>query len=276
MIITLAFAIMAAYGFKFISEKIGALNKSQAVKVGVLALISIMVLAGLLHLRFPRGSHPTWLCILDSSFYASLGKQQGNFAVLDLPAVENNRSSDPAHYPAKAMLTTMYSHKPIIGGYVSRWTAQEMDSEYIIPLAVEATNLEATGNPSYFSPISENYTDQTILLMRLDNISYVTVDKSAFAPYGLDSMEHYLITVFGNPVYQGTTSIIAFSTAAAVGQPMYQGFVGYPEFAYWNMTAYEGKYFWVPNGDGPIEVYAPYPQANVSAGGQEGRKQELT
>lgn len=264
LVISLAFAVMAAYGIKFISEKIRLLGKRQAIKLGVFAVISVMILAESatppLSAAF-ASQVSTNLRV--SNFYVSLGTQKGSFAILELPMLLDYDTGFGAFYSGKAELTTIYSDKPVVGGYINRETVQGEDSVYAIPLTTQAIELETTGNPFYSSPINENYTNQTVLFIHLDNISFVTVDKTAFNPYSLASMENYMEHVFGNPVYQDG-GIIAYSTANAVARSPYHGFVGYAEFAYWNMTFYNGKSFWIPKGNGTMEVYAPYSQANGS------------
>ena len=86
LVISLAFAVMAAYGIKFISEKIRLLGKRQAIKLGVFAVISVMILAESatppLSAAF-ASQVSTNLRV--SNFYVSLGTQKGSFAILELP-----------------------------------------------------------------------------------------------------------------------------------------------------------------------------------------------
>jgi len=215
LIVSLAFAVMASYGMRFILEKAGSVSKSRLAGLGILAAVAIIILA---ETAAPPLSAPfaaqVSTNISASSFYSSLGQQKGAFAVLVLPIVPDYASVDPVFYPSKAMLTTVYSHKPIIGGYLSRETLREEESGYNIPLALGATELEEGHGSAYFY---QNYTNATVYAMHQDNISFVTVDKAAFSPDALAALDSYMGTVFGNPVYEDN-STIAFSTASAVAR----------------------------------------------------------
>lgn len=272
LMVSLALAVLAAYGAKAFYGWMKTRGVTRTLPMVALAVfITLLFLAESSTPPLAAGfASEMTTGVGVSNFFVGLANQPGNFSVLELPIIPDY-SFHPGgvyFYPAKAMLTTIYSGKAIIGGYLTRESPQEAYLEYEIPLAVQATELETIGYPSYSSPVNVNFTNQTILLMHLYNISYVTVDKSAFTGHELGPLENYLASVFGNPVYEDNDTA-AYSTSNAVARSLYRSFVGYAEPPYWNLTRYDGRNLWLVDGNGTMKVYAPYPKANgTPVGGQ--------
>jgi hypothetical protein len=275
LMVSFALAIMASYGAKYIFEKIGLLKRNQALKLGVVALIAAMILIESSAPPLSAGFASQLTANLHvSNFYSWLGGQKGNFSVLELPILPDFQLSDAWFYPSKATLTTIFSGKPIIGGYTDREDQQEVVPQYNIPLVSQAASLESAGYASYYSPITENYTNVTIFFLQLYNVSFITLDKGAFGETALESETQYLAGVFGNPIYQDN-STIAFSAASVLERWPNHGLVAYLDIPYWNLTTYDGRGFAIPsgvNGNGSISVYAPYAQA---AGGSSIAGQDI-
>lgn len=147
--------------------------------------------------------------------YSELGSYPNNFTTLILPALPNYTSPDQQFFPALNMYYQTALGKPIIGGYVSRTNTSQNVSGEIIPLAASAYYLEQGSGLIYGSPIVENYSNTTLLLLRLYNIQFVSVDRQAYNLTELQQLASYLASLFGSPAYIDNTTLV-FSTANAL------------------------------------------------------------
>jgi hypothetical protein len=268
VILFAAIAIMAAYGTEKLFKAVG--NKSNAMLYGVVIFISIIFLIETLGSPITSGGTivPTTTNATIPSFYSSLQRIKGNFSVLQLPTISAAYNL-PQRYPGAATYYTTVSHKPILGGYITRATL--VNNEYLndIPLVVEASNLENYNNAFYASPIDENYTRQTLLNLYNDETLFVVLDTQAYSGSVNDYLYSQLNTTFGAPVYSDS-GIVAFNTQKAVNSTIYRYFVELPAIGQWIPVSF--NYFntnvtaWSPINAGEIAVYAPYSnKTNITA-----------
>jgi hypothetical protein len=262
LIASIAFAIMAAYGANEVFKIIKASGKVLNMRFAVFAIISLILL---IETAMPPLSNSLISQMVTninvSNFYIELGQQSGNFSVLELPIIPNYYSTKSELYPGKAMFTTIFSHKPIIGGYLTRENTTEQLSVYNIPLTIQTFNLQVSDNMSYQSPVNQNVTNVTLFTLYNYGTEFVSVEKSAFTSQQLLNLELYLFNTFGRPVYNDN-STVAFNTQAAISNSVYRSFVAYPMITLWSSVRLTlngtTKILWVPTNPGPIIVYAPY------------------
>jgi hypothetical protein len=147
--------------------------------------------------------------------YYQLGNYTSNFTTLILPALANYTSRVPEMFPGLNMYYQTALNKPILGGYAARPNASQNVSDEIIPLAASAYYLQNGGGLLYGSPIVENYSNVTKLLLRLYGTQFVSVDRQAYNLTELEQLASYLASLFGNPAYIDNTTLV-FSTANAL------------------------------------------------------------
>jgi uncharacterized membrane protein YecN with MAPEG domain len=149
--------------------------------------------------------------------YSEIGQLQGNFSVLVLPALPNFTGSTPDLYPGLALYyQTAFKH-PLVGGYATRTNASQYFSVVSIPLAASAYYLQTGQGLVYGSPVRENYTNETNLLLAAYNVGFVSVIRQAYNQSELQSLASYLDTQLGSRVYVGNDSIV-FSTTSIVSK----------------------------------------------------------
>ncbi len=272
LIFTLAFAILAAFGSKFVYEKLEAKYAgSRLLKRNVMcafAVISVIFLIESNGMPLSSGfaNQITTNATQIPKLYYELGSIPYNFSVLALPSLLNGYSHDPELYPAMNEYFMTASDKPMIGGYTTRENSSQIVSMLDIPLTEQATGLEYSQNiNSYASPVSENYTNETLLTLYNYNTAYVTLDKNAYNNASLYILAEYLFNTFGNPVYNDN-STIAFATSNAINNSIYRSFVAYPNLNEWSpevLQAPNGTLVsvWVPSKGGSVVVFAPYPNS---------------
>ncbi|MDE1833313.1 MAG: hypothetical protein KGH58_02750 [Candidatus Micrarchaeota archaeon] len=273
ILLIMAVAILAAFGVKSLLERMGSAAGHAAARpatraLAVIAVVSLIMLLESNAFSFGPGftSHiATQVAV--PQFYYAIANLTSNFSVLSLPALPLKASAYmPEPYTGQATYYTYITHKPVIGGYIARVNQTNQVSLYDVPLIVQASNLDFYGKLNFSSPVTENYTNQTLLTLNNYQTGFVAVAKGAFNQSSLNKLEGYLFSVFGNPVYNDNTTI-AFSTAAALNRSAYRSFVAYPSLPLWSSTsiAYNGSYrtVWIPSGNGQMVVYAPY--ANSTA-----------
>ncbi len=258
--------LLAAYGVAHLFE-LKQLKSDKTKRIASVAILSAIFLMGSVGMPLNKSFLPLISTNVHTSpFYTDIGKISGNFSILALPALPNPNSTYPALYPGLATYETALSHKPIVEGYVTRSNETEIISMENIPLIVQESNLQTTGNPSYPSPIIENYTNETIMSLFNYNTDFVTLDTQAYSGVALLELEHYLRGTFGNPIYSGNRTL-AFSTKNAIESRVYKSYVGYPFLPEWAETKYPingtDQPIWVPFYLNPSEpprilVYAPY------------------
>ncbi len=189
-----------------------------------------------------------------------IGKSGLNFSVLNIPALPNQYSPYQNLYNAKATFYTAITHKPLVGGYVTRENTTQQLSLFNIPLVIEAYNLQTSGLFLYQSPVLEDYTNQTLLTLYNYNTGLITVDMDAFNSSVGNALVNYMQSVFGNPFVDNSTAI--FVTSPAINRTLFRSFVAYPILSEWgaqsslvNGTLHT---LWSPLNSGAVIVYAPY------------------
>lgn len=267
LVLFLALAIMGAYGF---AELLKILAKKTNYKYATYAVVILLTVAFL----FETSGTPITNSITNTTtnatipnFYYSLRNMTNNVSMLWLPALPNP-TGIINFYTGKATYYTSATHIPILSGYITRANHTEVDYLYNIPLVVETSDLQAHGNASYGSPVQENYTDQTLLILYTYKTATIIFDKGAFNNTDGSYVYGQLSSTFGNPFYQDN-SIATFNTINAIKAAAYKTFVEYPAASEWNpvLVPYEGRNItmWFPVGGGVIAIYPPYPNnTNVS------------
>jgi hypothetical protein len=202
------------------------------------------------------------------SFYKEIGALPTNFSTLSLPALPSNASATPALYVGEATFYTSVSHKALVGGYITRENLTDQISLYNIPLAVQASNLENDGTFGFSSPVSQNYTAQSLLGLYNYNTAFVVVQKGAYNNDTLNFLDAYLYKIFGAPVYN-TNSTIAFETVNAINASIFRNFTAVPLLTDWEPASlpYNGTSLsiWVPLNYGEITLSVPYPKGTILA-----------
>jgi len=263
LMFSLAVAILAAFGAKSLIERLKQSTDSHTKEIMVIGIISALFVLESSGIPVNPGFVSiTTTNTLVPSFYKQIGNLTGNFSVLQLPALANNYNATPNLYPGIAIYYQTYSHKPLVGGYVTRENLTQELSLYNIPLTVQALGLQLSNNmSSYLSPVNQNLTNETLLTLYNYDTLFVSVEKSAYTQQQLLSLEIYLLNTFGMPIYN-TNTTIAFNTQAAISNSIFRSFVAYPILAYWPPASipYNGTVIrvWVPLNPGPVIVYAPY------------------
>ncbi len=267
LIVTIALAIMAAFGVKALTEH--KQHEHQAAIPGLnLKILGIVAIVAILLLVESNGiplSGPVVNAVTTNLSvplaYTQLAKLPTNFSVLQLPIVPDQLSPVPEFYPGRAMYYQTFSHKQIVGGYTTRMNLTQQLSLYQIPLAVQATSLIDYGQMLYESPVNENYTNQTLLTLYNYDTAFIALDKSAYNQSQFINLAGYLYEVFGSPVYNDNMTTI-FSTQNAISRNLYMSYVAYPVLSDWNQSEslVNGSYImqWLPQGPGAVSVFAPY------------------
>ncbi len=272
LLFTMCVAVMAAFGFKELDRKINETRAKGAWRpYAVTAIASVIILAELAAIPMSASlinQMSTNLRI--PTIYGELGSLRANFSVLELPATTVGTST-PALYTGTAMYYTSIDKKPLIGGDLGgRENATDDELLYSIPLVIEDSNLLNYGAFAYLSPVSQNYTNQTLLSLYNYQAGMVVLQKGAYNESELYQEASYLYSVFGPPVYNDNATI-AFSTANALSRPLYRSFVAYPAIEEWNSSnaTVNGstRILWSPAYQGAMVVYAPYQNATGSAAG---------
>jgi hypothetical protein len=259
LIFTMMLSILAAFGAKALIERVGEVKSGK--RMAYLVVVVLFLLVFIEGNGMPVGSASsgqTATQVAQSNLYPLLASLKGNFSILQLPALQSP-------YAAEATYYTSITHKPLVGGYSEGENISDELLLYNIPLAVQASNMV------YSSPVTENYTNQTLLALYNYYTAFIVVTKSAYNQTYLSQMLVYMIDVFGAPVYNDNTTI-AFQTSKAVNQSLFRSYVSYPIATDWSEAEipFDGRYImtWVPNGPGAILVYAPYASNTMSTASQ--------
>jgi len=147
--------------------------------------------------------------------YYEIGEIKSPFTMLVLPVLPNTNSSTPNLYPGIAEYYQTAFKKQMIGGYVTRENTSQAFSVENIPLTASSYYLELGQGLVYASPINENYTNATKLLLGLYNVSFIAIIRQAYTYSELENITSYLASQFGAPVYESNTTIV-FSTVKAL------------------------------------------------------------
>jgi len=222
MITTVALAILAAFGFKELMAKLDNGKHSKNYPVYITSAFVFFIL--LEYSGFFAGSGAFITPHIPKVYY-EIGNLTGNYTVLVLPATTNGSRATALYLGMQMYYQTAFK-KPIITGYTSRTTPEELLPQETLPLVQAAAELESTGNFTYSSPIKENYTNLTIMWLYNYNTRFVSVIRQAYSQYELEQLAGYLYSVFGTPVYDSNTTIV-FSTQSALYRAG-SSFVAYP------------------------------------------------
>jgi hypothetical protein len=227
--IELFLALLAAFGFAKL-EGLLFVREKPLTKDGKMLLLAAFVL--LLALEY--NPWPLSQGALASSYtnaqipkaYYELGAINSNFSVMVLPALSNDSSVAPELYPGMALYYQTAFKKPLVGGYATRYNTSEIFSIVDIPLADSASYLESGQGMIYASPIVENYTNATLLLLGAYNVGFVPIARQAYNATQLELLSSYMVSVFGQPVYNINNTMV-FSTANAIQKSAGKSVVAY-------------------------------------------------
>ncbi|MGC8568358.1 MAG: hypothetical protein ACP5RP_03350 [Candidatus Micrarchaeia archaeon] len=268
----LALSVLTGYGFMEL-EKIKSLKILKDSKNNRLLLLSLACIIYLIgNNGFMYGnmlSLYTTKIHIPSPLY-DIANVSGNFSVLYLPAFPLPGAL-PALYMGKATFYTSITHKPLVGGYLSRINTTQWNLLFNLPIALQAQDLLATPNLTslnYPYPVNQNTTNQTIFTLYSYNTRFIIIDRSAYSPYMQSILYSYLEPVFGRPVI--TNSTIVFSIYKAIESHIFNSYVSYASVyssnPNWYPTAIINvsgtpQTFWTPfyNNSymGYITTYAP-------------------
>ncbi len=244
-IVTICLAIIAALGFAHLVQ-----DKDKKTSYKYMAAFAILIFIEYNGMPLSNAyiTNSTANATIPSA-YTQIGALQGNFSVLILPAI-SNASDTPNNFTGTQTYYVTAMKKPIIGGYTSRENATQSLDVSSIPLVEASTYLEQGYGLVYPSPITENYSNATMLFLADYNTAFVSVILSAYNPSERSQLEQYLVSVFGQPVYYSSnSSTIVFSTQQSVAK-----------YAGKSLTAYTIGNSWIPG----YAFCSPYQKCNTS------------
>ena len=146
--------------------------------------------------------------------YSELGMIRANFSVMVLPALSNDSSVAPELYPGMALYYQTAFKKPLVGGYATRYNTSKSSPSWTYPRR-PASYFESGQGMIYASPIVENYTNATLLLLGAYNVGFISIARQAYNATQLGLLTSYMVSVFGQPVYNIDNTMV-FSTANAI------------------------------------------------------------
>lgn len=149
--------------------------------------------------------------------YAELQAPSANFSMLFLPALPNYTSPDPYYYQQLSMYYQTVANKPMVDGYAQEYNQTQSTLLTSIPLSVESNYLLLGEGFTYTSPITENYTNVTLLWLAADRVAFVSVIRPAYNASEQGQLLSYLYSIFGEPVYQDQNSSV-FETNVALSR----------------------------------------------------------
>ena len=274
LIFSMAMAILVAFGFNDIQIKINhGENAKRNVMLLAIAFVLILIIenngiaisASLLSQVTTHAHIPV--------FYSALANVSGNFSVLELPVMPNQYSSQPGLYEAEDTYYVTASHKPIVGGDITRSNTTQELSLYSIPIVPAATALQQNATLSFLpSPVNQDPGNESILSLRQLNTAFITVNLDAYSKASSYVLTSYLESLFGTPVYADNQTVV-FSTLNATMKPTsslyraYKSFVMYPSLTQWHQINVRvngtTEYLWTPAVNasalyGEMLVFAPY------------------
>jgi hypothetical protein len=265
-IATVAIAMLAALGVKGLLTTLEKRKDILRNSMFVIAVLSVLFLIG--NNGIPIGKALASQVSTSATipqFYTDIGNTTGNYSVLVLPALPDPSSSQPNLYPGLATYYMTAARKPLVGGDITRTNQSDDLSLYNIPLAIEASNLQAYGEFMYFSPINENYTNQTLMTLYQYNTAFVALNEQAYNQSSLYAIGGYLVKTFGSPLYSDNTTV-AFYTANAIRSSVFRSYISYPVLPDWSgaQARINGNNvtIWGPTNQGAVLTYAPYRDAN--------------
>lgn len=268
IIFSMMTALLSGFGIKSLSS----LEKKKIMNINAFYL-AVAVVAVIFLIENNGIPFANALTIINNNsktglFFSQMNKIDRNFSILYLPSFPNfsSNSTDPYYYQALATYYTSLSNKSLIGGYVKNENTTQQLSLLDLPLAIQSYSIQKNNQLNYISPINENYSNQTVLLLYNYNTGFIVINRNAYNQSELVNIGGYLTTIFGSP-YLITNSSVVFSTKNAF-KNIYKTFVGYPQFNTWNLAYQEingtANKLWVPNQSfagfkaGLLTEFAPY------------------
>lgn len=220
LVLTLALAILAAYGTKELlaSRKEKAGSGLFATEKSFAALLSILILVEYAGLPITGGYLANFFTTNPIPLaYSQIASIPGNFSILSLPAIQGSGDVKPELYVGMSMYYQTEHHHPLLSGYTSRTNETEQIPTLSLPIAVSASYLQNGQGLVYPSPIIENQTAVSLFWLLNYRTAFVSVIRQAYNASQQQALGNYLTTVFGGPVYQDNTTII-FSTLNATSK----------------------------------------------------------
>lgn len=215
MITSMFIAILGAYGAKALFENIQSSNQNLIPRRNITLCLFVVIILfyAVESTGIPIGNSSKFFLKTNvPPLYSNIGNISGNFSVLELPAIAPINVPDNYAYSGEAMYYTSVTHKPLIGGYISRQNSSMIDLLYSIPIDVQTNNLILNGT---WVHTPGEYTNNTISDLHDFDVRFVIVQKAAFNQSDLSALDVYLKTVFGNPIYNDNTTV-AFNTSNAI------------------------------------------------------------
>ncbi|MDE1846124.1 MAG: hypothetical protein KGH53_02495 [Candidatus Micrarchaeota archaeon] len=266
LVLTLALAILAAYGFKQIidgrKEKNTHTHKNEQYLAIILSLLILVEYAGIpITSSYIRNFFMTTTIPLA---YTQIGQIPGNYSVLVLPAIQGSGDYRPELYIGMAMYYQTAFHHPMLTGYTSRINETELIPSVTLPIALSASYLQNGQGLVYPSPIVQNNTNVTLFWIASHRTAFIAIIRQAFNISQQQVLGNYLVGVFGQPVYQDNTTII-FSTVNSTGNTAhtmvsYTAGAWYPGFTLCQSAltcnSIFGSLWWGPNVRA-IDIYSP-------------------
>jgi hypothetical protein len=203
VIVTVCLAIFAAMGFDHLEKN----NRSKN------AFILAILFSGLILIEYNGMplSHAFANSLVGGTSipkaYYEIGKIQGNFSTLVLPALPDPYTTSFL-YPSMATYYQTATHKPLIGGYTTRVNSSQELSLENVPLVVSASYLQSGSGLVFPYPILENYTNLTMLWLSLYNTRFVSVIRNAYSVQQQEQLLSYLVNTFGNESYQDQNTTV--------------------------------------------------------------------
>ncbi len=266
IITALGFAMLAAFGAKYLLEKEGktfGIDKREFAIVATAAITFLYLLEVNGLVLIGPVVTATTTQIVNPIVYSQLANLTGNFSILTLPALPS-AGTVPDLYPGMSTYYQALSHRPIVGGLDGRTNTTQLLTLYNIPAVVLAYDLELNATPAYQSVVQQNYTNQTAFALYTYGTAYLAVDKGAFSLPSLDALLGYLENVFGAPVYNDNTTTV-FATSNEINKVVFRSYVAFPYLPDWQgvSTYINGsqRALWEPVYPGAVQIYAPYKNA---------------
>ena len=215
-IVTLALAVLAAFGIKNMREKLPFVNKNLVLAIAGISLLILIEYNGM-PLSGSFASQITRNATIPSAF-KELGTQNltNKFSMLILPALPSGTTG--YLYPGISMYYDTASKIPLVGGYPTRINATQQQLDENIPLAVSALYLQEANttqnyNIVYPSPIKENYSELSILWLKEYKVGAVSVLRSAYNSEAYYSLDAYLTSIFGQSYQDNNITLFYVNNA---------------------------------------------------------------
>ncbi len=260
--VTLGLGIMAGFGsvrlFAYVREK--KLKRPKHAEIYITFLLSLLIM--LEYYGIPPLNPASLVSYSIPKSYYELGAIPCNCAAIALPYSESNVSY--------AMYFQTVFQKPIIGGYISRYTNAELLSLSQNPLVSQDYYSMENGTPIFYSPIKENYTKLDLLLIENDSVGFVVLMMQTVNSSVGSNMERYLANIFGKPLLQENSTDI-FSTSNALNTSWNNSVLAYPDGG-WQISSSicqnspcSSQYasLWWGNSTRNITIFAPH-EANAT------------